>query len=77
MCAVHAVQELKQKLARIRAGSPGTRRAEETMFIMKLTKKDKKGHKTIDPDSAGFRDYLSRYEDTCVVCLFGTCTAPF
>lgn len=42
VCAVHAVQELKQKLAKIRAGPPGTRRAEETLFIMKLTKKDKK-----------------------------------
>ena len=58
-------------LAKIRSGPPGTRRAAETVFIMKITKKDLKGHRKLAPDSAEFQDYLARYEDICVMCLFG------
>jgi hypothetical protein len=64
---VHVCEDLKNKLAQIRSGPPGTRRSAETLFIMKLTKKDSKGKKKIDPNSAEFRDYLSRYEDPYVV----------
>ena len=67
MCIVHVCEDLKNKLAQIRSGPPGTRRSAETLFIMKLTKKDSKGKKKTDPNSAEFRDYLSRYEDPYVV----------
>ena len=68
---MHAVEALKQQLAKIRSGPPGSRRAGETVFMMKLTKKDSKGHKKLDPNSAEFQDYLSRYEETCVMSLGG------
>ena len=67
VCIVHVCEDLKKKLAHIRGGPPGTRRSAETMFIMKITKKDSKGKKKLDPNSAEFRDYLSRYEDPYVV----------
>jgi len=51
------------RLAKIRAGPPGTVRAEETVFIVKVAKKDKKGHKKIDESSPAFQDYLGRFED--------------
>ena len=53
----------KKKLAEIRAGPPGTRRAAETVFIMKIVSKDAKGRKKIDENSARFQDYLIRFED--------------
>ena len=34
---------------------------------MKIVKKDSKGHKSIDPASPAFQDYLDRYEDICVI----------
>ena len=67
MCIVHVCEDLKNKLAQIRSGPPRTRRAAETLFITKLIKKDAKGKKKLDPNSAEFRDYLSRYEDPYVV----------
>jgi hypothetical protein len=67
VCVGHGREDLKQKLAQIRSGPPGTRRSAETVFIMKLTKKDAKGKKKLDPNSAEFEDYLSRYEDPYVM----------
>jgi len=67
VCIVHVCEDLKNKLAQIRCGPPGTRRSAETLFIMKITKKNSKGNKKMDPNSAEFRDYLSRYEDPYVV----------
>jgi len=54
-------------LADIRAGAPGTRRAKETVFIMKIVKKDSKGKKSIDSNTPAFQDYLNRFED--ILCL--------
>ncbi len=51
-------------MAKIRSGPPGTRRYNETVFIMKIVRKDKKGKKHIDANTPTFRDYLSRFEDT-------------
>ena len=53
----------KKNLATIRSGPPGTRRAAETVFIMKIVRRDKKGRKQIDEGSAEFQDYLVRFED--------------
>ena len=64
---MYVVKDNKKRLADIRAGPAGTRRARETVFIMKITKKDAKGRKKFDPNSLAFQDYLKRYEDTCVL----------
>ena len=53
----------EKNLATIRSGPPGTRRAAETVFIMKIVRRDKKGRKQIDEGSAEFQDYLVRFED--------------
>ena len=64
---MYVVKDNKKRLADIRSGPAGTRRARETVFIMKITKKDAKGKKKFDPNSVAFQDYLKRYEDTCVL----------
>jgi hypothetical protein len=66
-------------LADIRAGPIGTRRAKETVFIMKIVHKDKKGKKRLDSSSPQFQDYLQRFEDILCVGLmeyFKICFNP-
>lgn len=58
-------EENQEILKNIRSGPPGTRRARETVFIMKVTQK-KNGKNKLVESGAKFQDYLRRYEDMYV-----------